>query len=174
MQQAVMDFLKANTVNIIWIVLLFLVGRLMLQFIVGKLKKFAPVARGENASMREKRAHTLGKIVINIGNVIIYGIMLLMILSVFGIDMRPVLAGVGILGVAVGFGAQTLVKDCVSGLFILAENQYNIGDRIKVSGFEGVVEKITLRSTVLREDSGGTVYIPNGSIANVVNASQRA
>jgi len=120
----------------------------------------------------DKRAMTLGRIIVATGNVVIYVIILLMVLSLFGLDITPILAGAGVIGLAIGFGAQSLVKDFVSGLFILIENQYDMGDRVKIGTFEGRVVKITMRSTVLRDDEGKTFYISNGLINNVINLSQ--
>lgn len=121
----------------------------------------------------EKRVQTLGHVIISTGNVIIYVIILLMILDLSGMDIRPILAGIGVLGLAVGFGAQSLVKDFVSGLFVLIENQYGIGDHVKIGSSEGRVVKITMRSTVLQDDDGKTFYLSNGSVNNVVNFSKR-
>jgi small conductance mechanosensitive channel len=90
----------------------------------------------------------------------------------FGVDIRPILAGAGVIGLAIGFGAQSLVKDFVSGLFILIENQYDIGDKVKIGSSEGNVIRITMRSTVLRDEEGKTYYISNGSIKDVINMSQ--
>ncbi|MBU4031044.1 mechanosensitive ion channel family protein, partial [Patescibacteria group bacterium] len=112
------------------------------------------------------------RIIVATGNVVIYVIILLMVLSLFGLDITPILAGAGVIGLAIGFGAQSLVKDFVSGLFILIENQYDMGDRVKIGTFEGRVVKITMRSTVLRDDEGKTFYISNGLINNVINLSQ--
>lgn len=126
----------------------------------------------EKSSDIEKRAQTLGSIIITTGNVVIYIIVLLMILKLFGVDITPILAGVGIIGLAVGFGAQSVVKDFVSGLFILIENRYSVGDKVKIGGFEGRVKKITIRSTILEDDEGKTFYISNGLIKEVVNFSQ--
>ena len=123
-------------------------------------------------SAMEKRAQTLGNVVVNVGNVVIIAIVLLMTLELFGVDIRPILAGIGIMGLAVGFGAQSLVKDFVSGLFVLIENQYSVGDHVKIGALEGKVRKITMRSTVLRDDEGKTFYISNGSVSNVINFSQ--
>ena len=95
-----------------------------------------------------------------------------MILNLFGIDIRPILAGAGVIGLAIGFGAQSLVKDFVSGLFILVENQYGIGDKIKIGNFEGNVTRITMRSTVLKDETGKTYYIANGMIKDIINMSQ--
>jgi len=96
-----------------------------------------------------------------------------MTLSLFGVDTTPILAGAGVIGLAIGFGAQSLVKDFVSGLFILVENQYSVGDRVKIGNFEGRVIRITMRSTVLHDDEGKTFYISNGLIKDVTNLSQQ-
>ena len=96
-----------------------------------------------------------------------------MVLNLSGIDIRPILASAGIIGLAVGFGAQSLVKDFVSGLFILIENQYGVGDRVKIGNFEGNVVKITMRSTVLIDNENKKYYISNGLIKNVINMSQQ-
>ena len=85
---------------------------------------------------------------------------------------KGILAGAGVVGVAIGFGAQTLVKDLLSGVFIILEHRYALGDHVKIDIFEGEVVKITMRSTVLRNAEGQTFYISNGSIPKVINSSQ--
>ena len=95
-----------------------------------------------------------------------------MALSLSGVDIRPILAGAGIIGLAVGFGAQSLVKDFVSGLFILIENQYDVGDTVKIGTFEGEVLQISMRSTSLKDADNNVYYISNGAIKDVVNKSQ--
>ena len=105
------------------------------------------------------------------GNIVIYVVITVMVLSLFGVDIRPILAGAGVIGLAIGFGAQSLVKDFVSGLFILVENQYGIGDTVKIGSFEGRVVRITMRSTVLRNTEGKTYFISNGLIKDVINLS---
>lgn len=122
---------------------------------------------------REKRAATLGKVLRNILRIVIWSIALLMVLNELEIDVGPLLAGVGIVGLAVGFGAQSLVKDIVAGMFILVENQYDVGDVIKVAGASGKVERVTLRSTRLRDLEGKIHIIPNGSMDVVTNMTKR-
>ncbi len=122
---------------------------------------------------REKRAATLGKVLRNLLRIVVWSIALLMILKELKIDIGPLLAGVGIVGLAVGFGAQSLVKDIVAGMFILVENQYDVGDVIKVAGASGKVEKVTLRSTRLRDAEGKVHIIPNGSMDVVTNMTKR-
>ena len=173
MQEFIINIVKQNAVNIIWIIILFFFGRVVLKLIVKRLVKTVDDGDDKHVSQKEKRAETLGHIVMATGNIVIYIVVLLMILSLFGVDIRPILAGVGVLGLAVGFGAQSLVKDFVSGLFILIENQYSIGDKVKIGNFEGEVIKITIRSTVLRDGEGRTFYISNGLIKDVINLSQQ-
>lgn len=86
-----------------------------------------------------------------------------------GLDLTPILASASVLGVAIGFGAQTLIKDFLSGLFIILENQYRVGDVVTIDDADGTVEQITLRSTIIRDNDGSVHYIPNGSIAHAIN-----
>ncbi|HVI69199.1 MAG TPA: mechanosensitive ion channel family protein [Magnetospirillaceae bacterium] len=85
------------------------------------------------------------------------------------LDLTPVLAGASVLGVAIGFGAQTLIKDFLSGLFIILENQYRVGDVVEIDDASGTVEQITLRSTIVRDNNGSVHYIPNGNITHAIN-----
>ena len=166
-----MTFVRENATDIIWIVILFLFARIILRLIVKRLVKMVDDEDDQHVSQKEKRAATLGHIVVATGNVVIYVVITLMILSSFGVDIRPILAGAGVIGLAIGFGAQSLVKDFVSGLFILVENQYRIGDTVKIGSFEGRVVRITMRSTVLRNTEGKTYFISNGLIKDVINLS---
>jgi small conductance mechanosensitive channel len=105
------------------------------------------------------------------GRVVIYAIALLLSFNVF-INIGPILAGAGILGLAISFGAQSLVKDIISGFFILFENQFGIGDVIEVAGHSGVVEKMTLRVVVLRDGEGVMHVVPNSEIKVVSNKTR--
>jgi len=172
MQEFIINIVKQNAVDVIGILALFFLGRMLLKIVVGRLVRIVDDGDDAHVSQKEKRAETLGNIIITTGNVVIYAIILLMTLSLFGIDIRPILAGAGVIGLAIGFGAQSLVKDFVSGLFILVENQYGIGDKVKIGSFEGRVIRITMRSTVLKNDEGKTYYISNGLIKDVTNMSQ--
>ncbi len=96
----------------------------------------------------------------------------LQVLPLLGINMGPLLASAGIAGLAVGFGAQTLVRDFINGFFILVENQYDIGDTIKIAAVQGAVEQMTLRRTVLRDDNGSVHTVPNGQITIVTNLTR--
>jgi len=170
-QEFIINFVKQNGTDIIWIIILFFLGRIVLKLIVRRLIRLVDDGDDKHVSRKEQRAETLGNIVVTTGNIIIYIVTLLMVLSLFGIDIRPILAGAGVIGLAIGFGAQSLVKDFVSGLFILVESQYGIGDKVKIGGFEGQVIRITMRSTVLRNDEGEIFYISNGLIKDVTKVS---
>lgn len=119
----------------------------------------------------ERREETLSRLLDNILSYVVYFIAFLMILSVFAIDVKALLAGAGIVGLAVGFGAQSLVKDILSGFFIIFEDQFAVGDHIRIGEFEGNVESIGLRVTKIKNWTGEIHILPNGSIAQVTNFS---
>ena len=120
----------------------------------------------------ERRVRTLQRLAMRIAGSVIVVIAVLMILEEFTIDIGPAVAGLGVAGIAVGLGAQTLVKDWLAGIFIVLENQYSAGDRVRIAGVEGEVEDFSLRRTTLR-DSDGTVHtVPNGQIIVASNLSR--
>jgi len=124
-----------------------------------------------DAIERGKRARTLGSVVRNVASALIIGVATLMVLREFQVDIAPVLTGVGIVGLAVGFGAQTLVRDIISGFFLILENQVRVGDSAAINGTGGTVEAINLRTIILR-DLEGTVHVfPNGGITTLANKS---
>lgn len=120
----------------------------------------------------QKRSETLARIVANTVKVLVLIAALLMVLKEVGIEIGPLLAGAGIAGLAIGFGAQTLVKDVISGFLILMENHMNVGDVVRVAGTAGLVERITLRVTVLRDLEGKVHIVPNGEIAVLTNMTK--
>jgi small conductance mechanosensitive channel len=122
-------------------------------------------------TLRERRGKTISQLLRSMGRVVIYAIALLLTFNLF-IDIGPILAGAGILGLAVSFGAQSLVKDIISGFFILFENQFAIGDVIEAGGKSGVVEKMSMRVVVLRDIQGAMHIIPNGEIKVVSNMTR--
>ena len=119
-----------------------------------------------------QRANAIGSLLRSVVSVIASGIALLTILPLLGIDIAPLLTSAGVLGVALGFGAQNLVKDYLSGIFIVLEDQYGVGDTVELSGVVGVVEDVTLRVTRMRDLSGIVWYVRNGEILTVANRSQ--
>jgi small conductance mechanosensitive channel len=126
-------------------------------------------ALGERA---HQRAETLAAVLKSLGRVVIWTVAGLTVLGEFDINLGPLLAGAGIVGVAVGFGAQTLVRDFLSGVFMLIEDQFGVGDAIDAGEATGVVEGISLRTTRLRDVHGTVWHIPNGEIKRVGNQSQ--
>jgi small-conductance mechanosensitive channel len=96
-----------------------------------------------------------------------------MVLGEFGFDLGPVIASAGIIGVAIGLGAQSLVKDVLSGIFMLVEDQYGVGDQVKVGDVEGVVEKVGLRITTVRDSGGVLWFLRNGEILVIGNKSKK-
>lgn len=119
----------------------------------------------------EKRRKTLTSLVLNIWRVLIVAIAAVSLLGVFfpQIDLTPLFASAGIIGVAIAFGSQALIKDFITGIFIISENQYRLGDYVNISDANGRVEQVGIRSTVIRDEKGNVHYIPNGSIVHVVN-----
>ncbi len=126
---------------------------------------------GLDALERAKRARTLGTVLTNITTVVVLLVAALMILNELGINTGPALTGAGIVGVALGFGAQTLVRDLIGGFFLILENQVRVGDVVAMNGIGGLVEEINLRTTILRDEEGTVHVIPNGAITTLANRS---
>lgn len=125
-----------------------------------------------NEQRRETRATTIGRLLKNVGSVVILTIAALMILGEWGFNLGPLLAGAGVLGVALGFGAQTLVADFLSGVFMLLEDQYGVGDIVDLGEATGTVEDVQLRVTKLRSVDGVVWWVRNGEVVRVGNMSQ--
>jgi small-conductance mechanosensitive channel len=123
----------------------------------------------ESKSAVEKRTNTLLSVFKGMGRVFIVVVAIMMVLDEAGIPVAPVLAGFGIVGIAIGFGAQYLIRDLIAGIFIILENQYRVGDVVNVANVGGLVEDITLRKTVLRDLDGIVHHIPNGTIQTASN-----
>ena len=142
---------------------------------VHRLLGRAPKRLRPNAQMsarREQRARTIGSVLRSITSAVVLLVAAIMVLAEFGVNLGPILASAGIVGVAVGFGAQNLVKDFLSGMFMLLEDQYGVGDIVDVGEANGVVEAVGLRITTLRDHQGTVWYVRNGEILRVGNKSQ--
>lgn len=159
-----------------------LVGRFVHRTIGGerrrgrlrKLTERAPlVLRSDDEDLRrEARAGTLVTVAQGLVTLLVAFVALIVILQVLGVNLAPLLAGAGILGVALGFGAQDMIKDFTSGTFIILEDQYGVGDVVDLGDATGTVEKVTLRVTRLRDINGVVWHVPNGEIVRVANKSQ--
>ncbi len=121
---------------------------------------------------RVQQVHTVAAVVTSVGVFVIFFVAALEVLSLLGLNLGPMLASAGIAGLAIGFGAQTLVKDFINGFFILLENQYDIGDMVRIAGVKGTVERMSLRQTVLRDEDGTLHIVPNSTIQIVSNTTR--
>ena len=120
----------------------------------------------------ERRINTIGRLAVRIAGSVIGVIAALTILDLFAIDIGPALAGLGVVGIAVGFGAQTLIRDWLAGVFVVLENQYSQGDVVRIADVEGVVEDFSLRRTTLRDLDGTVHSVPNGAITVASNLTR--
>jgi small conductance mechanosensitive channel len=138
-----------------------------------KTPSFVPTPSAPTPDPRHSaRVESITTVVESTAAVVIWTIAGITILGELGIDLAPLIAGAGIAGIALGFGAQSLVRDCISGMFMLLEDQYGIGDVVDLDEATGTVEKISLRVTVLRSVDGTVWYVPNGVVQRVGNRSQ--
>ncbi|MQA14774.1 MAG: mechanosensitive ion channel [Pseudonocardiaceae bacterium] len=121
---------------------------------------------------RAQRAGTIGSLLRSTSTFVIYGVAFVMVLAEFGINVGPILASAGVIGLAIGFGAQNLVRDFLSGIFMMLEDQYGVGDWVDIGEASGEVEAVGLRITTLRDLGGAVWYVRNGEILRVGNFSQ--
>jgi small-conductance mechanosensitive channel len=157
------------------IVLIILIAYALVRITALLVRRFEhemSVGTDLDALERGKRARTLGSVVRNVTTALVIGIALLMVLGEFQLNLGPVLTGAGIVGLAVGFGAQTLVRDIISGVFVILEDQVRVGDAAAINGADGVVEAINLRTIVLRDIEGTVHVFPNGAITTLANRSK--
>lgn len=160
---------------IILLIVTFIVFRLV-RFLLKRLKKMimkrTQRLERDDASETEKRINTLMNIARGVSNIVIWSVFLMILLSKLGVNIGPILASAGILGLAIGFGAQELVRDFISGFFILLENQIRSGDVAIINGTAGLVERIELRTTTLRDFSGVVHIFQNGKINSLSNMTK--
>ena len=165
------EWFRIDAPKVLTILIVALILLRVLKAVTQRLEMFGrnqPLPTG----LRAQQLRTLAGVIESVGTVAIYFVAGMQILPLFGVDVRPILASAGIVGLAVGFGAQTLVKDVINGFFILLENQYDIGDVVKIANVTGNVEVMTLRKTIVR-DANGTVHnVPNSEIKVVSNLTR--
>jgi moderate conductance mechanosensitive channel len=150
------------------VVVAFLLVRL-LKVLTNRLVAFS---RTQEGGVRAQQLRTVAGVINSVGGTVVVFIALMQVLPVVGINMGPLLASAGIAGLAIGFGAQALVHDVINGFFILLENQYNVGDVVRVAGVKGTVESMTMRRTSLRDDDGTVHIVPNSEIKIVSNLTR--
>jgi small-conductance mechanosensitive channel len=184
--------IAATTGRILLVIVLALVLRLVLHRAIGRLVKQAtetsvpvvlrplreraPAALLEASPLlserRKQRAGTIGSALRSVSSIVVFAIAVTTILSELGVDLGPVLASAGIVGVAVGFGAQNVVKDWLNGMFMILEDQYGVGDVVDLGNATGTVEAVALRTTRLRAVDGTVWHVRNGEVLRVGNSSQ--
>ena len=124
------------------------------------------------SGIRAQKIRTMASVITSVGVFVIFFWAVLQALPLFGLNLGPLLASAGIAGLAIGFGAQTLVHDFINGFFILLENQYDIGDNVRIAGVKGTVEAMSLRHTLLRDEDGTIHFVPNSEIKIVSNTTR--
>jgi small conductance mechanosensitive channel len=165
------------------------VGAVLLRWLVHRLitRMTSGVAEGRMPTMlrlshrgdamssarRVQRARTVGSLLRSVASFAIYGVAFVLVLSKLGINIAPIIASAGVVGVAVGFGAQNLIKDFLSGIFMMLEDQYGVGDVVDLGDATGTVEMVGLRITTVRDVNGTVWYVRNGTISAVGNSTQR-
>lgn len=162
--------LTATGLRILGALLVALIAYWALGWILHRVERAA--GKDGVVTLQEQRTRTLVSLLRSVGRVVIFVVTLFMVLGALGLQLGPLLAGAGVIGLAVSFGSQSLVKDVISGLFILIENQFGVGDVIRVAGVSGGVERMTLRVVVLRDVHGVVHIVPNGEIKTVSNLTR--
>jgi small conductance mechanosensitive channel len=166
-----LEFVRRDVPKIVVVLVIAFVLTRLLHVVTRRLTTFS--RRQELApGIRSQQLRTLASVINGIGLFVILFVTAMQILPVLGINMGPLLASAGVAGLAIGFGAQTLVHDVINGFFILLENQYDIGDTVRISNVAGTVEQMTLRRTVLRDADGTLHTIPNSQITLVSNLTR--
>ncbi len=164
------DWSMAEGILVIITLTVMFLGFAALKRGLARLQKFIEGSFPEQGQV--KRATTLTNVLGDLVRVLIAGIGITTILSQLGINLGPLLVAAGVGGLAIGFGAQSLVKDVISGFFILLENQVRVGDVVNVAGTGGLVEDVSLRTITLRDLSGNVHIVPNGTITTVTNMTK--
>lgn len=169
-REDIMTFVRHDAPKIVLVTLLAFVLIRVLRMVTRKVTALQTKKLPHSA--RTQQVRTLASVITSVGVfVIIFGAALT-VLPLLGLNLGPLLASAGVAGLAIGFGAQTLVHDFINGFFILFENQYDIGDNVRIAGVRGVVEEMTLRHTVLRDDDGTVHTVPNSQVTIVSNTTR--
>ena len=163
-----LEFLRVDVPKLLVIVVLAFVLIRLMKIVINRLLAFSRHESGARAQQLRTAAGVIG----SVGTFVIIFLALMQILPVLGVNMGPLLASAGVAGLAIGFGAQTLVHDVINGFFILLENQYAVGDVVRVAGVKGTVEAMTMRNTTLRDDDGTLHIVPNSEIKIVSNLTR--
>lgn len=166
----ILDWLTTSGLRVIFLLAMTVVALKFAKWFSTRIFNFMGSSRLDEEM--QKRADTLISVIRYILNVTIIVLFAIMILGEFGVKIGPILAAAGIVGLAVGFGSQQLVQDIISGFFILLEDQIRVGDVVEIAGKSGLVEKVSLRMTVLRDLAGNVHFVRNGKIDFVTNMTK--
>lgn len=166
--RSIFNWFNSNFRVMIYIALIFFIATICVKLISGAVSRLLSRTIREDMfpskTDRIRRIKTLDSIAVAFVSFVVWITAILMIMNLIGINTAPLLASAGILGVALGFGAQSLVKDFISGMFIIIENQYRVGDFVEIQNVRGTVKAVTMRTTVIQDSDGSIFHIPNGSI----------
>ncbi|MDD5606540.1 MAG: mechanosensitive ion channel family protein [Candidatus Pacebacteria bacterium] len=174
MLQEILNWLLVHGLKILTIIIVaFLLKKFSIVFIEKLIKRLIVSDAFTSKAAEKKRENTLIRIFSTFLNLLIIIFSIIMVIQELGFAVAPLLAAVGVAGVAFGFGGQYLIKDLISGFFIIIENQYRIGDVVSIGSVCGIVEDITLRMTTVRDLDGGAHHIPHGEIHQVNNLSKK-
>jgi small conductance mechanosensitive channel len=171
-QTSLSVFFKDYGSNLLKITIVYAIGRVLIELVLKNISRLYITKEEKQGKQSGRRATTLAGLMNTLAYIFLDIVILISVLRTFGVNLVPILAGAGVFGLALSFGTQNLIKDLIAGLFILIENQYSLGDRVKIGEYTGRVLKITMRSTILKDIDGQIIYIPNGTITQIINLSQ--
>lgn len=166
----IVDFVRHDAPKLLFIVIFAFILTRLVSFFVSRMRRIADTYVGN--ARRASQLRTVAAIVRATAYGVIGFIVLLQVLPLFNIDLKPLLASAGVVGLGISFGAQSIFKDMLNGVFILIEDQFNVGDVVKIAGLQGSVEDLSLRVTTVRDGDGTVYFIPNSQITTVSNLSR--
>ena len=167
-----LDLVLRGAVKAVVILAVAYLARWALRRLARRIETRAVPGDAASRGLRTQRAATLAGLLTHVGNIVIVVVAGLLFLNIF-IDIGPLLAGAGVLGVAVSLGGQAVMKDLITGFMIVLEDQYVVGDHVRIGDVEGTVHQLTLRTTVIQAADGTLNYIANGGVTAVANLSRR-
>jgi small conductance mechanosensitive channel len=171
--QKIIESFSTNWINIAIVIAAMIAIVLVIYFVSKKLRRVIEKRIGDDKREIRRRTFTLNSVISNLVITLTIFIGVLIILDMLGISITPIIAGAGIIGIVVGLGAQSLIKDLINGSFIIIEQWFQINDVVSVGNITGTVEKISLRTTVLRDLDGVVHFIPNSEIKILSNKTQK-
>lgn len=163
-----LEIARRQGLRLVAILIMAVIGWYLVRVVADRILKVADDGDEASLSIREKRAKTVSGLLTQVGRIVIITFVVILVLDTF-MNITPLLAGAGIIGLAISFGSQSLVKDVISGFFILMERQFDVGDVVAIADKSGTVERMSLRMVVLRDLDGSIHVIPNGQISTVTN-----